>query len=61
MAPLRAKHPNVPWKSMARVRDRLVHHHFGANLDVVWEIVTKELPMVALRLAKMVVQEDGDS
>ena len=26
---IRAKHPEVPWKSMAGVRDRLIHHYFG--------------------------------
>jgi len=28
----RAAHTGVPWKSMAAVRDRLIHHYFGVNL-----------------------------
>ena len=38
---------------MAGVRDRLIHHYFGINLDVVWEIVTTELDKVALELERI--------
>ena len=47
---LRAKYPTVPWRSMAGARDRLIHHYFGTNLDIVWQIATVELPQVALQL-----------
>jgi uncharacterized protein with HEPN domain len=45
-----ASHPSVPWKSMAGTRDRLIHHYFGVDLDIVWKIVTDELADVALQL-----------
>jgi uncharacterized protein with HEPN domain len=47
---LRAKHPAVPWRSMAGARDRLIHHYFGTNLDIIWHIATVELPQVAYQL-----------
>ncbi len=54
---LRARHPHVPWKGMAGVRDRLIHHYFGVNLDIVWQIVTDELPEVALQLESILLEE----
>ncbi|HID86151.1 MAG TPA: DUF86 domain-containing protein [Anaerolineae bacterium] len=30
---LRERYSDIPWKSMAGVRDRLIHHYFGVNLD----------------------------
>ena len=50
---LRTKHPEVPWKSMAGARDRLTHHYFGVNLDIVWQIATAELPKVASQLQRI--------
>jgi uncharacterized protein with HEPN domain len=47
---LRAKYPSVPWRSMAGARDRLIHHYFGTNLDIIWQITTVELPQVASQL-----------
>lgn len=47
---LRAKYPSIPWKSVAGARDRLIHHYFGVNLDVVWQIVTCELPPITSEL-----------
>jgi uncharacterized protein with HEPN domain len=49
----RANRPNVPWKSMAETRDRLIHHYFGVNLDIVWEIIAQELPAVATELDRL--------
>lgn len=40
----RAAQPNVPWVAAARMRDRLIHHYFDINLDILWQTVTEELP-----------------
>ncbi len=47
---VRDRYPDVPWKSMAGLRDRLIHHYFGVSLDVVWGIVSTELGEVALQV-----------
>ena len=49
----RAAHRDVPWKSMAAARDRLIHHYFGVNLDIVWQIVSSDLPEVNEKLLKI--------
>jgi uncharacterized protein with HEPN domain len=36
--------PEVPWSAAARMRDRLVHHYFDINLDVLWSTVTDDRP-----------------
>jgi uncharacterized protein with HEPN domain len=56
---LRARCPDVPWKGMAGVRDRLIHHYFGVNLDIVWHIVTSELPEVASQIEDIIRNEQG--
>ena len=54
---LRAEYPAIPWKSMAGVRDRLIHDYFGVNFDVVWEIITNDLPKVMEPLKRLLDKE----
>lgn len=42
--------PSVPWSLAARTRDRLVHHYFDINLDVLWETATRDLPAMLAAL-----------
>jgi len=47
------EYAEVPWKSMAGVRDRLIHHYFGVNLDIVWQIAAIELTEAAPQLERI--------
>jgi len=50
----RQEHPDLPWKSMVGIRDRLIHGYFDINLDVVWQTVTEDLPPLIAQLKKIV-------
>ena len=39
----KAKHPEIPWRSIARMRDKVIHHYFALNLDLVWEVVEQHV------------------
>lgn len=54
---LRLRHAVVPWKSMAQVRDRLIHHYFGVNPDIVWVIVKNELTELDRVLEKILSEK----
>jgi uncharacterized protein with HEPN domain len=54
-AQFREAHPDLPWKSMTGMRDRLIHGYFDVNLDVVWQTVTEDLPLLIAQLGKIVV------
>ena len=47
---IRKNHPEIPWKNLAGMRDRLIHQYFGVNLDIVWDVAKKELPQLLLHI-----------
>lgn len=50
---LRNRYPGVPWKEMAGARDRLIHHYFGVDLEVVWKISDAELSDLTLQIRQI--------
>jgi len=50
---VRALAPNVPWKRMAGMRDKLIHQYFGVDLVIVWTVVKEELPPVRPQIEKL--------
>lgn len=42
-AELTVKHESVPWKSIAGMRDQLIHHYFGVNLELIWGVIENRL------------------
>lgn len=40
---VRQRASDVRWRDISRFRDRVVHHYFSLDLDIVWEIVTQHL------------------
>jgi uncharacterized protein with HEPN domain len=49
----REAHPEAAWRKMAGIGDRLIHGYFDVNLDVVWETVTQDLPVLVGQAEKI--------
>ena len=41
---LKMEYSNIPWAEMKGMRNRLIHAYFGVNLNLVWEVLIKEIP-----------------
>ena len=49
----RSKHPTIPWRDMAGLRDRLIHAYDNVDLEKVWEAATVQLPTIRLYLEEL--------
>ncbi len=49
---LRKDYPDIPWRQIAGTRDRLIHGYFDVDLDIVWQIISTDLPVLAAQLEK---------
>lgn len=49
----RKKYPEIPWKSIAGMRDKVIHFYFGVNLEKVWLVVKEDLPKIKPKIRKI--------
>jgi uncharacterized protein with HEPN domain len=49
----RKNHGAVDWRAMAGTRDKLIHDYFGIDYDIVWDIITVEIPELRKQIKKI--------
>ena len=49
-----ASEPNIPWESIAGMRNRLVHTYWRIDNDIVYDVATLELPALGLALERII-------
>lgn len=57
---IKNKHKEIEWRKIAGTRDRIIHHYFGVELDIVWEIIKKDLPNLKKQINKIKEELDND-
>ena len=51
---IRSKYNNVPWQDVAGMRDVLIHHYFGVDLDEIWLTLKNDIPELKKNIQKIV-------
>ncbi len=46
--------PAIPWRAIVSTRNRLIHGYFDVDLDVLWKIVSQDLPILVRELERLV-------
>jgi len=53
-----ADYPEVEWQNIARARDKLIHHYFGVDYYIVWDIVKNHIPLLKAAALKIINREE---
>jgi uncharacterized protein with HEPN domain len=55
---IRASYPNVQWRNIAGMRDKLIHHYHGVLEGLVWDVVRNKLPLLKKQI-EQISRESG--
>jgi uncharacterized protein with HEPN domain len=58
---VRAAHPEVPWRVITDMRNRVSHGYFDIDLDVVWNTVTRDLPKLQESVTRILSELDSEA
>lgn len=56
---MRQTHPEIRWTEIAGTRDRVIHGYFEVDLDIVWLILEKDLPVLRGQIAPLLSPSAG--
>ena len=51
------KYSHISWKEIIGARDKIIHHYFGIDLEIVWEIITINLPELKKQVEEILDKE----
>ncbi len=44
---------NLPWREISGFRDRAIHNYFGMDIEVIWDTVVMDVPVLKVELIKL--------
>ena len=54
------KYPYVEWSKIAGTRDKIIHHYFGIDLDIIWDIIKHDLPDLKKEIKKILEELENE-
>jgi uncharacterized protein with HEPN domain len=58
---VRNQYPEIPWRDMAGMRDKLIHNYFNAEVDIIWKAVQEDVPQLKSMISGVLKDLEGQS
>jgi len=58
---LRKRYPDIPWKGMSGMRDRIIHGYDNVDLQIVWDVVKRDIPQIKPKIERILIEYEGNS
>mgnify|MGYP001035797024 CR=1 FL=1 len=58
---LKELYPEIEWKMMAAMRDKLIHRYFQVNWKIVWNVLNAEIPILQAQIEKILLDSNTNS
>lgn len=52
------KYPQIPWRQITGMRNRLIHAYFDVDLDIIWQVVTQDLDSLVLEVERAIEDQE---
>ena len=51
---VRTQHPEIDWQKIAGLRDIVIHEYFGLDVEIIWDVITREVPALLRQLDPLI-------
>jgi len=56
---VRQRAPQIDWRAIGGMRDRLIHSYFGVDYDIVWDVVTNKIPTLEREVRRLLNEQQA--
>jgi uncharacterized protein with HEPN domain len=56
---VRQEYPVIPWKGMAGMRDRIIHGYDTVDLQIVWDVIKRDIPLIKPQIKQILTDYEA--